>query len=92
MNMQTAIIEAVIEELEKAKAKFPLWPTDPIHAATIVGEEAGELLKACLQSCYEPGKNVTTSDIVGEATQVAAMAIRFIERLAYYEHKPGEQK
>lgn len=92
MRMQTAIIDAVVEELEKAKQKFPQWPTDPIHAATVVGEEAGELLKACLQICYEPNKKVTHSDLIEEATQVAAMAIRFIENLHQYDIKPGEQK
>ncbi len=37
------IIEAVKAELTRATAKFPTWPTDPLHALAVLGEEFGEL-------------------------------------------------
>ena len=46
----------VIAELGKALRKFPTWPTDPLHALAVLGEEYGELNKAMLQLVYEPHK------------------------------------
>lgn len=62
-------------ELKNAIAKYPEWPDDLIHAASVVNEEAGELIRACLNHHYHGanGENVKT-----EAIQTAAMAIRFI--------------
>lgn len=40
-------------ELSRAKKKFPNWPDHPAAQAGIVCEEAGELMKACLQWKYE---------------------------------------
>ena len=38
-------IALIEEELIRARDKFPKWPVDPIHAAAIVSEEAGELVQ-----------------------------------------------
>lgn len=84
-------INQVLNELKRAKEKFPTWPTDPLHALTVVGEEYGELQKAVLQHVYEPGKAVSRQDIREEAIQTAAMAIRFAESLTWYEYEPGKQ-
>ena len=65
----------LVEELGKAEAKFPGFPEDAIHAASIVGEEAGELLKAALQYTYQNGSKTR---MVEEAIQAGAMAIRFL--------------
>jgi NTP pyrophosphatase (non-canonical NTP hydrolase) len=81
MDIPKAITEAIQKELARAKAKFPWWPVDPIHAAAIVNEEAGELIQAALQFTYEEG---THSAMFDEAVQVAAMAIRFIENTPEY--------
>ena len=32
---------AIYEELDRAIAKFPTWPTDPLHALAVLGEEFG---------------------------------------------------
>jgi NTP pyrophosphatase (non-canonical NTP hydrolase) len=69
-------IAMVLEELEIAKYKFPEWPTDPVHQAAIVAEESGELVRAVLQTTYEPHKDANP---IKEAVQTAAMAIRFLE-------------
>jgi hypothetical protein len=74
---------AVAAELAAARAKFPEWPTDPLHAVAIVTEEVGELSAAALQVVYEPGKAIHV-DVVKEAIQVAAVALRFVESLQEY--------
>lgn len=69
------------KELERAKRGRPDWPTDPIHAAGIVAEEAGELVRAAQRVTYE-GKPM--SELLEEAIQTGAMAARFIENYGRY--------
>lgn len=85
-----AIIEEVMAELRRATAKYPTWPTDPLHALAVLGEEFGELTKAMLQLTYEPEK-ATVEDVREEAIQTAAMAIRLAMSLDQYEYRPSEQ-
>ncbi|MGW8257953.1 MAG: hypothetical protein ACWGMZ_10745, partial [Thermoguttaceae bacterium] len=82
MTMQ--IKSLISDELKRAKAKWPGWPTDPVHAAAIVAEEAGELVQAALQCTYEGSHS---QKMVDEAIQVAAMAIRFLEGIPYTSRK-----
>lgn len=99
-NNQTASFEVdaqteaaftlVKKELEKALKKYPLWPTDPLHALAVLGEEFGELTKDTLQLCYEPHKT-TKENLKAEAVQTAAMAIRYLVGLNHYEFKEGPQ-
>lgn len=84
------VLELVKAELESAVAKFPTWPTDPIHALAVLGEEFGELDKAVLQSIYEPEKS-NPDDVLEEAIQTAAMAIRFLISLDRYEYRRQDQ-
>jgi NTP pyrophosphatase (non-canonical NTP hydrolase) len=81
-------LEAVKAELDRALEKFPLWPTDPLHALAVVVEEVGELQKEVLQSVYEPHKS-TWESVRKEAVQVAAMALRFLASLDAYTYQPG---
>lgn len=76
-------VRAVMDELQRARAKFPQWPDDPIHAAAVVQEEAGELVQAALQDAYEPDK-ATLNDAHEEARQTAAMAIRWMQNYGSY--------
>ena len=81
------ILTAILAELERAKAKFPQWPSDPIHAASIVGEESGELIRAAVIHVYENGSE---AECWKEAVQTAATAIRFLEGIEsnrYYPEK-----
>ena len=80
----------VLGEIERAVKKFPTWPTDPLHALAVLGEEFGELTQAALQYTYEPHKS-TREDVKTEATQVAAMALRFLASLDHYDFIPGQQ-
>lgn len=90
MNTFTQIVDEVAIEMSKAVAKFPKWPTDPLHAIAILGEEYGELNKAVLQNTYEPHKT-SADEIRMEAIQTAAMAIRFLMSLETYKYNEAEQ-
>ncbi len=85
-----AWLEPVLDEVNRATTKFPTWPDDAQHAISILGEEFGELTKACLQMTYEPHK-VTPEDITSEAIQTAAMALRFVMSLGRYRFARSEQ-
>lgn len=79
-------IEQVVNEVQRATAKFPTWPTDPLHAFVVLAEEFGELAKDMLQMTYEPHKT-NKERIRKEATQTAAMAIRLMMSLDRYEYR-----
>lgn len=80
----------IYAEITRALAKFPTWPTDPLHALAVLGEEYGELTKAVLQATYEPHKN-KPGDVRDEAVQTAAMAIRFVRSLGRYRYVRSQQ-
>lgn len=81
---------AALAEVERATRKFPTWPTDPLHALAVLGEEFGELTKAVLQTVYEPHK-VEPGELRTEAIQTAAMALRFLASLEAYRFERSEQ-
>jgi len=82
--------QPVMDEVARATRLFPTWPTDPLHALAILGEEFGELTKAVLQTAYEPHK-VREGELRTEAVQTAAMALRFLASLDDYEFRPCVQ-
>ena len=82
---------AVRDELLRAMKKFPTWPTDPLHAVSVLQEEVGELSKAVLQCTYEPHKAVSRTDVQEEALQCAAMCLRFLLSLHRYDFSPSAQ-
>ena len=84
------VMSAISAEVVAATQKWPTWPTDPLHAVTVLNEEVGELNKAALQYVYEPSKT-NLYEIQKEATQTAAMAVRFLMSLTAYEFKPSAQ-
>ena len=85
-----ADLKAVLNEVQRATNKFPTWPTDPLHALAVLGEEYGELTQAVLQTVYEPHKS-GKENVRREALQVAAMALRFLISLDYYHYTPVPQ-
>ncbi len=90
MSNLSAIMAEIEQEIGRAVAKFPAWPTDIIHAGNVVSEEAGELAKAILQAVYEPHKS-TLTDVREEAVQTAAMCIRFLVSMDRYELMTSDQ-
>lgn len=73
------VFESIAAEVLRAESKRPCWPDDLIHAAAIVSEESGELVKACLQHRYE---NKPIGNVRTEAIQTAAMCVRLLIDLA----------
>lgn len=86
----SALFADVLREVERAMTKFPTWPTDPLHALAVLGEEYGELTKEVLQMTYEPHKS-SLDAVRTEAVQTAAMALRFLASLGTYEYRAGVQ-
>lgn len=82
----SSVFSAIMDEVQRATDKFPTWPTDPIHALHVIGEEFGELSKAVLQEVYEPHKN-KFGDIRKETIQTAAMCVRFLMSLDRYAYE-----
>lgn len=81
---------SVLRELERALSKFPQWPNDPIHAAAVLQEEAGELVQGALQATYEPHKS-DPADVEVEAVQTGAMAIRWLMSFDHYQWQSSQQ-
>lgn len=81
---------AALHELERATKKFPTWPSDPLHAIAVIGEEFGELTQAVLQETYEPEK-AKSGAVYSEAVQTAAMVIRFLSSIDRYQFAKGDQ-
>lgn len=63
----------ILEALDEAKRKWPRWVTDPIHAAAVLAEEAGETVQAANDVVYSGG---SMDDVRKEAAQAGAVAIR----------------
>ena len=78
------IIRAVLSEIERFGKLHGNMPDDLIHAAAIISEESGELIQAALKHNYEfqgvPQKQLI-ENMLTEAIQTGAMAIKFIEKL-----------
>jgi NTP pyrophosphatase (non-canonical NTP hydrolase) len=85
-----ALVQRVVAEVDRATAKYPTWPTDPLHALAVLGEEYGELTKAMLQLTYEPHKT-NHERVEDEAIQTAAMALRLAMSLRRYRYQPAHQ-
>ena len=50
MSKKETAIRLIHEAYDAAVVKHPTWPVDHIHAAAILGEEAGEVLQAALDN------------------------------------------
>jgi hypothetical protein len=81
-------LSSIRNGLEEAERKFPSFPTDPVHAAAIVVEEAAVLQVAALQFTYKSGGWAALHD---EAVQVGAMALRFLCHIDSMKSRPSEQ-
>jgi len=84
-----AAIAMVLQEIGAASKKWPGWPSDPVHAAAVVSEEAGELVQAAMNHTYGWGD---PKHMLNEAIQTAAVSIRFIiaHRSGHYIKNPDK--
>jgi len=81
---ETFLMLEIIDELRRAESIHPVWPNDPIYAAAIIGEEAGEVIKA-VNNAVTGKKDGKDSDYRTEAVQCAAMCIRFLKNLDNFD-------
>jgi hypothetical protein len=79
-------IEHLFQALRNAEKKHPGWPTDHVHGAGIICEEAGETMKAALD--YHNLRSEDFAKIVEEAAHTAAAALR----LMIYWYSLGYQR
>ncbi|MHB8149962.1 MAG: hypothetical protein ACYDIB_07345 [Desulfobulbia bacterium] len=80
------VIGLIFEELRLAEAKHPGWPEDQIHAAAILAEEVGEVVKAAIDHEWAGG---SIDEIRKEAAQVGAMALRLLLHLPEEKNLDG---
>jgi len=85
------IVQEILKELDRAVQKYPLWPSNAMHAIGPFNEEVGELNQALFQRVYEPWKNNDHEQVKKEATQAAAMAIRFLMSVDIYDYIQSSQ-
>lgn len=85
------ILAEILTELDRAIAQYPGWPTDPLHALAVLGEEYGELTQAMVQMVYKPHKNPSRARVRAEAIQTAAMALRVAIGLPSYQYQRSGQ-
>ena len=77
MKIEIALAQ-IFSEIDRAEKLHPDWPTNPIHQAAIVTEEAGELLQASLNHKEHKGSKKA---IITEAIHTAASALRFLKNI-----------
>ncbi len=82
------ITSEFVAELLKAKAKFPRFPTDPVHAVAIMAEEAGEAVQASLLVNYE---SHSIERIKKEVIQTGAMCIRILNNIEKFQVSQSAQ-
>lgn len=72
-------VNDILDELDRAEKKHPVWPADPIHQVAILMEEAGEAVQAANDAVHH-GADVGPA-LRRELLQVGAMATRVLTSL-----------
>lgn len=83
---EQAALSLIMNELRDAETDHPTWPEECIHAASIVVEEAGELLRDCA-TFEENGDERLIVNMQIEAVQTGAMAVRFLKNLPFSQKR-----
>ncbi|MFV8800757.1 hypothetical protein ACNSO8_19425 [Yersinia sp. LJYL362] len=82
------ISSEIINEANRASEVHPKWPTDAVHAVSILTEESGELMKAAIEYHYNNGDIEAVRE---EAVQTGAMALRVLMHIDKYK-RPSDEK
>ncbi|WP_145574278.1 hypothetical protein [Yersinia alsatica] len=82
------ILTEIIDEAVRASVIHPQWPTDALHAVSILTEESGELMKAAIEYHYNNGDIEAVRE---EAIQTGAMALRVLLNIDRYK-RPSDEK
>lgn len=85
---QWSLSAEIINEATRASKIHPKWPTDAVHAVSILTEESGELMKAAIEYHYNNGDIEAVRE---EAVQTGAMALRVLMHIDKYK-RPSDEK
>ena len=77
MNLPLALTQ-LVNEFNRAGSLHPIWPTDIIHQAAMVAEEAGEVVRAANNHKWH-GKPI--EEVRTELAHTGAMCIRMLMHL-----------
>lgn len=77
----SAIVDAVVEELDRAEKKWPYFPVDPLHACAIIVEEVGEMVREANRMVYEADDEGTIDTRCADMKQEAIQSIVTLFRL-----------
>lgn len=88
MNL-AEILYLMLEEVRKARTKFPGWPGNSVMACAVVAEEMGELTQAVNELYWNQGES-SLSDVQKEAIQTGAMLIRFLLETPVMNGEPDQ--
>ncbi|EOV1656339.1 hypothetical protein ACOE4C_003590 [Yersinia enterocolitica] len=83
-----SISTEITDEAIRASGIHPKWPTDALHAVSILTEESGELMKAAIEYHYNNGDIEAVRE---EAVQTGAMALRVLMNIDKYK-RPSDEK
>ena len=72
-------IRSIISELSRAEKVYPDWPTDMVYQASIMNEEAGEVVQAVNNFVMHNSGSI--KDIHDELIQTGAMVLRCLKNL-----------
>jgi len=84
-----AVVDAILEEYLRACNCHPAYPDDVVFAASIVVEEAGELLKEANDIRFDIDTVQRRENLQTEAIQTGAMAIRFLMEIGNLKGAPA---
>ncbi|EOI7793727.1 TPA: hypothetical protein ACGIZ8_002846 [Yersinia enterocolitica] len=78
----------IIDEAIRASSIHPDWPTDALHAVSILSEKSGDLTDAAVNYHYHDGD---LEAVRHEATQVGALALRVLLSIDKYKRPSGKK-
>ena len=88
MNL-AEILYLMLEEVRKARTKFPGWPGNSVMACAVVAEEMGELTQAVNELYWDQGE-ASLADVRKEAIQTGAMLLRFLLETPVMNGEPDQ--
>jgi len=76
-SIEFQIITDAMNELARARRRYPEWPTDIVHATVVMVEESTEALKSANEIKWNH-KHTSLADLRDEIIQTIAMCLRLI--------------
>lgn len=66
----------ISDELQYARTKHPIWPTDVVHRASIIADQSGGVPREALKVIYQ---GTDMSRLEKEVLHTAVVCIRWLE-------------